>query len=127
MKSVAQPGMVACASNRLPSRHVPEAKVHSGHPHRSLFYHCKNKKILKSSIRTALVVGVTLAFINHLDAIMALRVAPAELGQILVTFLVPFSVATYSAARHSQHLERMEASRSQVSVANPDAHDPSAD
>src|SRR5439155_3887901 len=73
----------------------------------SLFYHFKNRQILRTSIKTALVVGTVLGFINHFDGITHLRLTSTEILQILLTFLVPFGVATYSAARHLQYLERL--------------------
>ncbi len=47
------------------------------------------------SIKTALVVGTVLGLINHYPAILAWSVPPQELFQIVLTYLVPFSVATY--------------------------------
>jgi len=52
-------------------------------------------------------LGTTLALINHFDGIIGLRLTFTEIFQILITFLVPFSVATYSAARHLQYLEKI--------------------
>jgi hypothetical protein len=72
-----------------------------------LWHHCKNAQILKTSIRTALVVGTVLGFINHFDGIIKLSLTSTEIFQIAITYLVPFSVATYSGARHAQFLERL--------------------
>ena len=64
--------------------------------------------IVKTSIMTALLVGAVLALINHYEGIFALSLTSTEVFQILVTFLVPFSVATYAAAKHAQHTELLE-------------------
>jgi hypothetical protein len=74
---------------------------------RPLLCHCKNRQILKTSLKTALVVGTILGLINHFESILRLSLNPTEILQILVTFLVPFCVATYSAAKHAQHLETL--------------------
>ncbi len=73
-----------------------------------LLHHWKNRQILKTSTRTALVVGTTLGLINHFHSIVTLSLTPTEILQILITFLVPFLVATYSAVRHLQYLERSD-------------------
>jgi len=68
-------------------------------------HHCINRQILKTSIKTALVVGTLLAIINHFDGIVRASLTQREIFQILITFVVPFSVATYSGARHAQYVE----------------------
>jgi hypothetical protein len=75
---------------------------------RPLLHHCKNRQILKTSTKTALVVGTILGIINHFDSFLRLSLSPTEIFQILITFLVPFCVATYSAAKHAQHLETLK-------------------
>lgn len=74
---------------------------------RPLLHHCKNRQILKTSIKTAFVVGTILGLINHFDSILRLSLNFTEILQVLITFLVPFCVATYSAAKHAQHLETL--------------------
>jgi hypothetical protein len=76
-----------------------------------LLYHCKNAQILKTSLRTALVVGTVLGVINHFDGIIKLSLTSTEIFQIVITYLVPFSVATYCAARHAQFLEGLTLSK----------------
>ena len=75
---------------------------------KSFLRHCIHPDILKTSIKTGLLVGVILAFINHFEGILKLDLTATELLQIAITFLVPFSVATYAAARHAQRLEELE-------------------
>ena len=47
------------------------------------------------STKTALVVGTVLGLINHGQALLAGRFTIEHLGPLLLTYLVPFSVATY--------------------------------
>ena len=49
------------------------------------------------SLKVALVVGTILNLINQGDAILAL--GPVDWGKCVLTFFVPFAVATYSAYR----------------------------
>jgi hypothetical protein len=73
---------------------------------RKNLYHCASQWcIIRTSLRTALIVGTILALINHYESILALNLGPAEIVQIVVTYLVPFVVATYAAARHAQRTE----------------------
>ena len=50
-------------------------------------------RVVKSSIKVSLIVGTVLALINHGPAIV----------QILLTYLVPYSVSTYSAVQGIQN------------------------
>lgn len=52
----------------------------------------------RGEVLIALVVGTILAIVNHGPALLAMHVPPGELAQILVSYLVPFCVATWSAA-----------------------------
>lgn len=68
----------------------------------SFWQHCLNRHILLTSVKTALLVGSVLACINHYEAILNWTFTPAQKLKIALTYLVPFSVATYAAARHAQ-------------------------
>lgn len=57
------------------------------------------------SIEVALVVGTVLALINHYQSVLAGSVGTVELLQILVTYLVPYSVATFGAASQGLRME----------------------
>jgi hypothetical protein len=74
----------------------------------TLLRHCRNRQILKTSTKTALVVGTVLGLINHFDSIVRRQFNATEIIQILITFVVPFVVATYSAAKHLQYLESLD-------------------
>lgn len=75
---------------------------------RHILRHCKHPVILKSAAQTALVVGTILAFINHFNSLLNLDLDFTEFLQIVVTYLVPFLVATYAAARQAHSLEKLE-------------------
>ena len=70
-----------------------------------LFYALERDTIIRS-IKTALVVGTVLGLINHYPAILAWSVPPQELFQIVLTYLVPFSVATYGQVMGKRQRDR---------------------
>lgn len=55
-------------------------------------------RIVASSLRIALVVGLALNVINQGGALLDGK--PISLGHALMNFLVPFCVASYSAAKN---------------------------
>ena len=50
------------------------------------------------SLKVALIVGTVLALINHYDAIASGRLGSTGVLQILLTYVVPYSVATFGSA-----------------------------
>ena len=52
-----------------------------------------DRELLFRSLRTALLIGTILGLINHYDSLGHLT--SHQMAQIGVTYLVPFSVATY--------------------------------
>lgn len=52
--------------------------------------------VVKRAARVAVVVGIVLGLLNHGDAIFAGTVTAVQFAKIALTFLVPFSVSTYS-------------------------------
>ena len=57
------------------------------------------------SLKVALFVGTVLAFINHYDAILARSLGATGLLQILLTYAVPYSVATFGSASQGLQTE----------------------
>jgi len=51
------------------------------------------------AIKVALVVGTVLAFINHGDKILTMTLTGKSVFQILLTYLVPYTVSTWSGVR----------------------------
>ncbi|MFC1480219.1 nitrate/nitrite transporter NrtS [Candidatus Omnitrophota bacterium] len=54
----------------------------------------------------SLVVGTTLVLINQFDAIFYGPFTKTNLIQIIITYLVPYSVATYCSAMQAIHDEK---------------------
>ncbi len=61
-----------------------------------------SRPVVKSAIKVALVVGTVVALINHGSELLSLSLAREQLFQILLTYLVPYCVSTYSAVRAIQ-------------------------
>lgn len=55
------------------------------------------RDIFLRSIKVAVIVGTLLAAINHGDSLLALTIDTGAALKILLTYLVPFCVATWSA------------------------------
>jgi Mg/Co/Ni transporter MgtE len=53
--------------------------------------------VLGRAIRVASVVGTVLFFINQSDVVLRGDITPLVIAKIGLTYLVPFSVSTYSA------------------------------
>ena len=62
---------------------------------KSAFMHCFRKEIWKRSLGVAIVVGTVLTAINQGDVILAGE-APV-IWKVVLTYIVPFCVATYGA------------------------------
>ncbi|OPX54999.1 hypothetical protein SAMN02745127_02882 [Oceanospirillum multiglobuliferum] len=54
------------------------------------------KAILKRSIKVMAIVGTSLMLINHGDRLISNTLETEHIFKIVLTYLVPFSVATYS-------------------------------
>lgn len=52
--------------------------------------------VVRSALKTALVVGLVLVVINHGDGLIAGEITPGRLAKMLLTFLVPYCVSTYA-------------------------------
>ena len=79
---------------------------------RTFLVYSLEQDTLARSVRTALVVGTLLGIINHYPALLALSVPPTEALQIVVTYLVPFSVATYAQVQAKRQRDRERQVRS---------------
>ncbi len=54
------------------------------------------RSVVRRAFRVALVVGIVLGLLNHGDAIVSGTLTGLQLAKICLTFLVPYSVSTYS-------------------------------
>jgi len=61
-----------------------------------IFKNARRPDIVSRSFRVSLVVGTILVGINQGDAILDGRVGLTELLKIVLTYLVPYCVSTYS-------------------------------
>lgn len=57
------------------------------------------KEIMWRSLKVALVVGTLLMAINYGDKLVAGSLKPADWGRIVLTYFVPFGVATYASVQ----------------------------
>ncbi len=54
------------------------------------------RSVVMRAAKTALVVGTLLILINQGDSLLAGVITPAHVAKMLLTFAVPYCVATYS-------------------------------
>lgn len=54
------------------------------------------RSVVMRAARIALIVGIVLAIINHADSILIGAVTGSVILKIILTFLVPYCVSTYS-------------------------------
>ena len=66
---------------------------------RSFWSLALDKAVAARALRVALIVGVVLAAINHGDRIVTGTLDASAIFKILLTFLVPYSVSTYSSVQ----------------------------
>jgi hypothetical protein len=71
--------------------------------------YCVERDTLARSLKTALVVGTVLAIINHGQQLLAGQFTPAWVVPMLVTYLVPFSVATYGQVKGKRQRDLLSA------------------
>jgi hypothetical protein len=61
---------------------------------------------VKRAFRTAIIVGIILNFINHYQAIIALSFNNINLFMVLLTFMVPYLVSTFSSVAANNSLNK---------------------
>lgn len=61
-----------------------------------------SRGVVKRALTVALLVGTLLALINHGGKILAASLTPEDWIKIALTYLVPYSVSTWSAVRALQ-------------------------
>jgi thiamine transporter ThiT len=70
--------------------------------------HATDRGCVILSIQAALVVGTLLALINHYEHIFRGTLTKINIIQILLTYLVPYSVATFGSAMQARRMELQE-------------------
>ena len=61
-----------------------------------------SKGVVQRALKVAAIVGTLLALINHADAALAGTFAVKNFFQVVLSYLVPYGVATYSAVNALQ-------------------------
>ena len=79
---------------------------------RGILAYCLEPDTLLRSSRTALVVGTILALINHGQDLLGGQLSPRWIIPMLVTYLVPFSVATYGQVQGKRQRDRQHGATS---------------
>lgn len=82
--------------------HVPNSRMPLGGSSNmikdnSFFTIAMSKQVLPSALKVALVVGTILALINHGDKILSLTLSYQDCIKIVLSYLVPYGVSTWSA------------------------------
>ncbi len=67
--------------------------------------HARCKGCIYLSIKAGLVVGTILALINHYNSIFSGTLTSTNIFQILLTYLVPYLVATFGFAMQARNTE----------------------
>ena len=81
---------------------------------RLLVSYCLERDTLLRSIKTALVVGTILALINHGQQFLSGSFSPSWVVPMLITYIVPFTVATYGQVQGKRQRDRLQANVSTV-------------
>lgn len=61
-----------------------------------------SRSVVVAAIKVALVVGTLLALINHYDKLATMNFQQSDIFKILLTYLVPYGVSTWSAVKALQ-------------------------
>ena len=56
-------------------------------------------EVFSTALKISLLVGTILALINHSPAIFSLSLSKQNVFQIILTYLVPYGVSTYSSVK----------------------------
>lgn len=67
-----------------------------------------SRPVLITATKVALIVGTLLGLINHGPDIFANTLSDGQKIQIIVTYLVPYSVSTYSSVRSIRYYENIK-------------------
>ena len=65
-------------------------------------------QVIVPALKISLVVGTVLALINHGSAIFRMELDAERLLQIVLTYIVPYCVSTYSAIKAIQNHDKTQ-------------------
>jgi hypothetical protein len=89
-------------------------------------YHWFRRETVVRALKVAGVVGPILTVINQYDLLLRLEFSPRLFAKILLTFLVPYSVSSFSSARAYMESEaQAEFARGQRKEEETDSKEPS--
>ncbi len=71
----------------------------------NLWQLAKRRSTVVRSTKVALVVGTLLASINHYDMLLSCDFEMRRVLQLLVTYVVPYGVATYGAVMEAARVQ----------------------
>jgi hypothetical protein len=75
--------------------------------HQPSFMHLAlTPSVVRRALKVAAVVGTLLALINHADAVVNNTFALKNFAQVVLSYFVPYAVATYSAVGALREAER---------------------
>jgi len=74
----------------------------------TILAYCTERDTLVRSIKTALVIGTILAIINHGQELLTDHFSPQWVVPMLITYLVPFIVATYGQVQGKRQRDRLQ-------------------
>lgn len=77
---------------------MPEGQAPIRQPRRWISIACEPGVVLRS-LRVAAVVGTLLVAIHYSDRALAGALGPSDWAKILLTYCVPYGVATYAAVQ----------------------------
>ena len=61
-----------------------------------------SSQVLFSALKVSVIVGTLLVLINHGDKLISMSFLSADILKILLTYLVPYGVSTWSAVKAIQ-------------------------
>jgi len=67
--------------------------------------HASSSICIFRSLKVALLIGTLHALLNHFDAMIDGTLTTTNIAQMLVTYFIPYSVATYGSAMQARHIE----------------------
>ena len=85
-----------------PSRQPVSSKSDSKSNSGSSLSIALSRPVVLAAIKVAIVVGSLLALINHYDKLADMSFRRSDLAKILLTYLVPYGVSTWSAVKALQ-------------------------
>lgn len=59
-------------------------------------------RVVRTAVRISIIVGTILVLINHGSVVVSMSFSAENLVQMLLTYLVPYCVSTYSSVRAIQ-------------------------